>query len=174
MVRNSGRQERSNDALRRASLAVQYELMSMYAAYDFVEKANVGWMSNDRAKAFSNVCVHSMLLAARSLLAFLYSHNPRDSDIIAEDFFDDPADWRLKRIAPSPEMADGHRSPSQIRPRAGDGTPPHPLRLQRYFKRLPPTENPHWARLDSNQRPDDYESPALTAELRAPTLPGNV
>jgi len=26
-----------------------------------------------------------------------------------------------------------------------------------------------WARLDSNQRPDDYESPALTAELRAPS-----
>ena len=24
-----------------------------------------------------------------------------------------------------------------------------------------------WARLDSNQRPRDYESPALTAELRA-------
>ena len=25
-----------------------------------------------------------------------------------------------------------------------------------------------WARLDSNQRPNDYESFALTAELRAP------
>ena len=24
-----------------------------------------------------------------------------------------------------------------------------------------------WARLDSNQRPSDYESPSLTAELRA-------
>ncbi len=48
-----------------------------------------------------------MLLAARNLLAFLYSHNPRESDIIAEDFFDDPDDWQKQRAIPSPEMADG-------------------------------------------------------------------
>jgi hypothetical protein len=107
MAKSLNRPRRSNDELRRASLAIQYELISLYSAYDFAEKANVGWMSDDRAKAFSNVCVHSMLLAARSLLAFLYSHNPRESDIIAEDFFDDPTVWQATRVVPSPEMADG-------------------------------------------------------------------
>jgi len=48
-----------------------------------------------------------MLLAARNLLSFLYSHNPRESDIIAEDFFDDPADWQKHSAVPSPEMVDG-------------------------------------------------------------------
>jgi hypothetical protein len=71
MAKSLNRPRRSNDELRRASLAIQYELISLYSAYDFAEKANVGWMSDDRAKAFSNICVHSMLLAARSLLAFL-------------------------------------------------------------------------------------------------------
>jgi len=107
MAKSGSRLPRSNEDLRRASLAVQYELMSLYAAYYFAEKANVGWMSDDRSKAFSNTCVHSMLLAARSLLAFLYSHNPRESDIVAEDFFDDPTVWQAKRVVPSPEMADG-------------------------------------------------------------------
>lgn len=107
MAKHPTRPRRTHEELRRASLAIQYELMSLYAAYDFAEKAHVGWASDDRSMAFSNVCVHSMLLAARNLLAFLYSHNPRESDIIAEDFFDDPAEWKTKRVVPSPEMADG-------------------------------------------------------------------
>ncbi len=47
-----------------------------------------------------------------------------------------------------------------------------PARRQRYFLscwRLP-VQTVWWARLDSNQGPEDYESTALTAELRAQTI----
>jgi hypothetical protein len=40
-------------------------------------------------------------------LTFLYSHNPRPSDIIAEDFFDDPNRWAKQQHIPEPEMANG-------------------------------------------------------------------
>lgn len=107
MAKNKARQKRTDDELRYASLAIQYELNQLYCSYDLIDKANVGWASTDYDKAVSNAFLNAMLMSARSLIAFLYSYNPRDSDIVAEDFFDDPSAWHAKRVVPSPEMADG-------------------------------------------------------------------
>ena len=101
------RPKRSTEDLQRASLAVQYEFMTLFACHDLLQAARTSWTSGDREKAISNAFLHSMLLAARGLLGFLYSHKPRDTDIVAEDFFDDADTWTKKRAVPSPEMADG-------------------------------------------------------------------
>lgn len=98
------RSKRTVKELKQASLIIQYELNSLYLCYDILQASCVGWSSNDREKGISNAFLHAMLLAARNLLAFLYSHEPRENDIIAEDFFDDPSEWSKRRLVPSPEM----------------------------------------------------------------------
>ena len=45
-----------------------------------------------------NALLESFTIHARALLAFLYPpDNPRKSDVLAEDFFDDPEEWNRLR-----------------------------------------------------------------------------
>jgi hypothetical protein len=70
-------------------------------------ESNVDVRSAPREQAVSNALLHAFLMATRNLCHFLYSHNPRSTDIIAEDFFDDPEGWQRARPDPLPEFADG-------------------------------------------------------------------
>lgn len=107
MGKSKKRKERTQAELRRASLAVQYDLVMLHSCLALLQSSNVGWSSNNDEKQISNAILHAMLLAARNLLSFLFAHRPRESDIIAEDFFDDSNIWQKQRAVPSPEMADG-------------------------------------------------------------------
>jgi hypothetical protein len=63
--------------------------------------------SSPREHAVSNALLHAFLISTRNLCHFLYSHKPRTTDIIGEDFFDDPVEWKRVRPSPPTEFADG-------------------------------------------------------------------
>jgi len=104
---SKARQRHTNEELQRASLAVQYELVTMATTHELLQELGANWGSSTRDKTQSNALLHAFLLSARSLLSFLYAYSPRPSDIIAEDFFDDPDDWRKRRLVPDAAMANG-------------------------------------------------------------------
>lgn len=101
------RQNRTIEELQRASLAVQYELATLGGTHEMLQELGVHWKSPPRDQAISNALLHTFLMAARNLLTFLYSHNPRSSDLIAEDFFDSATEWTQHRVVPEPEMGNG-------------------------------------------------------------------
>ena len=49
------------------------------------------------AAPMTNAFLESFLIHTRNLLDFLYPQRPKPEDVIAEDFFDDPKTWWLKR-----------------------------------------------------------------------------
>lgn len=104
---SGGRAPRSATELQQASLIVQYELATLACTHELLQESGTHWGSPARDRALSNALLHAFLLAARNLLTFLYSHNPRPSDIVAEDFFDDRDTWPKSRAVPEPEMANG-------------------------------------------------------------------
>lgn len=65
------------------------------------------WMFNSLAQAMmsrvfgqdalNNPILESFTLHARALLDFLYAEKPKVDDVIAEDYFDTPADWLTAR-----------------------------------------------------------------------------
>ena len=101
------RMSHSTHELQHASLAVQYEMVTLATTHEMLQKLAAHWGSPRQEQAMSNAILHSFLLAARNLVHFLYAHNPRATDIIAEDFFTDPHKWTEQRVVPEPEMADG-------------------------------------------------------------------
>lgn len=101
------RESRSVEELQRGSVAIQYELGTLAVTHELLHEQRADWNSSPRAQGLSNALLHAFLLAARSLLGFLYSDQPRASDIIAEDYFDDPDQWRRDRLVPEPEMENG-------------------------------------------------------------------
>ena len=109
MAKKTTRQRvrRSVEDLQRASIIVQYEITILAQMHEMLQELNPHWGSNARDKALSNALLHSFLLAARNLLSFLYSHYPRENDIIAEDFFDTPDEWRNKRPVSDEALTNG-------------------------------------------------------------------
>lgn len=104
---SKARERRSTEDLSRASIAVQYELVTLAQTHDLLQELGADWESSPKDRAMSNAFLHAFLLSARSLLGFLYARNPWPSDIIAEDFFDEPEEWRCNRTARDPELANG-------------------------------------------------------------------
>jgi hypothetical protein len=88
-------------------MAVQYEANTLSAMLCFLLESPVTALSSPREQALWNALLHTFLLAARSLIHFLFSHKPRANDMIAEDFFDDPAAWDKLRVGAAPEFKDG-------------------------------------------------------------------
>ena len=93
--KSQNRNQRSLEELHRASLAVQFEVVTLWVSYAKLQELKTNLQDKPEKRFYNNAILHSFLLAARNLLTFLYSHNARPSDIIAEDFFDDPNTWRL-------------------------------------------------------------------------------
>lgn len=46
-----------------------------------------------------NVVLESWAMHLRNLIEFLHSERPQDTDVIAADFFSDPAEWERIRTA---------------------------------------------------------------------------
>ena len=97
---------RSDKELIRASVSIDYEVSRMGSMLHLLLESTVTIASAARDRAISNAFLDSFLQATRNLCHFLYSHNPRPSDIIAEDFFDDERDWCRARLAVA-EFHDG-------------------------------------------------------------------
>ena len=102
-----GRIKHSDEELQRASLAVNYEVGMLVASLDFLLGSQTTFGSSAREQMASNAMLHSFLLATRNLCPFLYSHDPWQNDIIAEDFFEKAEEWHEARPQPPPEFLDG-------------------------------------------------------------------
>ncbi len=80
-----------------ASVSIDHEASKMGGTLLFLLENNVTFASAQREQAISNALLDSFLLATRNLCHFLYSYNPRSSDIVAENYFDNPHDWLNQR-----------------------------------------------------------------------------
>ena len=96
----------SDADLVRASVSIDYEANKMGNMLLLLLQSNVTFASAQREQVISNALLDSFLLATRNLCHFLYSHNPRPSDIVAENYFDNPQDWSNQRPVVS-EFQDG-------------------------------------------------------------------
>ena len=90
---------------------VPYEIGMLMCSHRFkFSKTKIEWdlpAPESLLKKFRHWTVEMALLEAlalhsRNLLEFLYSPRPRGDDVIAEDFFDDPEEWKNTR----PELSD--------------------------------------------------------------------
>jgi hypothetical protein len=101
------RKARSDSELHRASMAVQYEVVTLGTTLQQLLHSNVTCEGPARERLISNALLHTFLLAARNLIHFLFSHEPRPNDIIAQDFVDHAAHWSAQQSACAPELRDG-------------------------------------------------------------------
>jgi len=90
----------------RASVSLDHEASKMGGMLLLLLESNATFASVPRERSISNALLDSFLLATRNLCHFLYSHNPRPSDIVAENYFDNPQDWSNQRPVVS-EFQDG-------------------------------------------------------------------
>lgn len=107
MAKSHVRIARSDGDLRRASLAVNYESNMMGTTVFTMIERDVDLDSAPKEHTIANSLLHAFLIATRNLCHFLYSHKPRPTDIIAEEFFDHPSDWRRVRPKLPEEFEDG-------------------------------------------------------------------
>lgn len=101
------RDTHSEADLRRASMAVDYEVNTLSSALDLLLRSGTTEASPPPEQALSNALLHTLLIAARNLFHFLYSHQSRPTDLIAEDFFNNDDDWADVRPDAPPEFQDG-------------------------------------------------------------------
>lgn len=98
---------RSDAGLRRASMAVDYDVSMLGTTMHLLLDSKVTMDSSPEEWVRFNSLLHAFLLAARNLAHFLYSHSPHSQDVIAEDFFDVECDWPRIRPEPRAEIKDG-------------------------------------------------------------------
>ncbi len=101
---------RTDASLREAARAVDYDLNMMGNTLQTMLQSDVGLDSPPEEHLVANAMLHSFLLATRNLCKFLYSYKPYPNDIIAEDFFDKPDDWKTLRPASLPEFEEGSQA----------------------------------------------------------------
>ncbi|NOT00228.1 MAG: hypothetical protein HOP29_06330 [Phycisphaerales bacterium] len=109
MARKRKRQPRiarADESLRRASIAVGYEVSTLASTLHIMVNGATTFDSPTSDRAVSNALLHTFLLSARNLCHFLYPHESRTTDILAEDFFDEPADWISMRPTGHAEFTD--------------------------------------------------------------------
>lgn len=98
------RTSRTDESLREASREVDYELNMMVTTLTWMLQRNVGVDTPDEERRVHNAMIHSFLLATRNLCDFFFRPpNPRDDDILAEDFFDNKQ-WKRLRPKSVPEF----------------------------------------------------------------------
>lgn len=106
-TRSRIRNRRDDAELGRASIAVDYEANMMGTTLHLLIEGDVNIDSEPAEQCIANSLLHAFLIATRNLTHFLYSHEPRSTDVIAEDFFEDPSDWHRKRPILPEEFTNG-------------------------------------------------------------------
>ena len=97
------RKQRSQDELQYASDHLYYEI----GMFTNLAHGLASGMSGE--SVINNALLESYTIHARILLDFLYAERPKADDVIAEDFFDDPAKWRNAMPQKSEKVQFAHR-----------------------------------------------------------------
>lgn len=92
------RKQRSQDELQRASDHLHYEIW-MFTSLAHGLASGISGQS-----VINNALLESYTIHARILLDFLYAAKPKEDDVIAEDFFDDPVKWHSARLQKSEKI----------------------------------------------------------------------
>ena len=82
---------RTEDQLRQASDHLYYEIMMFKSLAQGMASGIAG------NSVINNALLESFGIHVRALIGSFYAENPRDDDVIAEDFFSDPEDWQDTR-----------------------------------------------------------------------------
>lgn len=82
---------RSSEVLKKASNALYYEVWM----FDVLTKALISGIAGQ--SAIKNALLESYTIHLRVLIDFFFSDNPRNDDIVADDFFTHPSDWKKMR-----------------------------------------------------------------------------
>ncbi len=85
------RRKRNNDELKAASDHVHYEIQMLRGTMALLASRAIG------TSVLSNALIESFTIHARALMHFLYPKLPQDSDVLAEDFFEDASTWMAAR-----------------------------------------------------------------------------
>jgi hypothetical protein len=99
--------ERSVEKLQTASEHLSYELWM----FNSLAQAMVSGVFGQ--SALNNAILESFTFHARILLDFLYAENPRLDDVIAEHYFDSPANWSAIRPNKSELLKGVHKRVGQ-------------------------------------------------------------
>jgi hypothetical protein len=89
----SKRQLRSQQELQEASKHLDYEVQMFFDSVDRLTYA--GYQQSDHV--LYNGLLTAFTIYTRSLLDFFYASNPRSDDMVAADYYDDPAFWEANR-----------------------------------------------------------------------------
>ena len=92
------RPTRSDSELQGASGHLQYEV------WMFMELAGTLAAGRDIPLVTKNALLEAFTVHARVLLSVFYPANPRPDDVLAGDYFDDPATWERERPPLSPAL----------------------------------------------------------------------
>ena len=79
---------RSQEELREASNHLFYEVGMFQSLAQGMASGIAG------TGVINNCLLESFTIHVRALIGFFYSENPRNDDIVAEDFFKNPNDWK--------------------------------------------------------------------------------
>src|SRR2546428_11414548 len=90
------RRQKSTEELKETLKDLDYEVWMLKRTAEIlnVNKPN---LADETSRVIHNALLESSMIHARSLIDFLYDENPSDSDVVANDFFDDPSDYRSAR-----------------------------------------------------------------------------
>jgi len=97
------RKQRTEDELKKASEHLFYE------AWMFTSLARGMASGVFNEGVINNALLESFTIHARVLLDFLFAENPRDDDVIAEDYLPSSEDWAKVKAAKSEKLQNIHR-----------------------------------------------------------------
>lgn len=85
------RREKNDDDLKAASDHLHYEIQMLRGTMALLASGAIG------TSILSNALIESFTIHARALMDFLYPKQSKESDVLAEDFFDDANTWVATR-----------------------------------------------------------------------------
>ncbi len=97
------RKVRTVDELLEASNHLHYEVWMLSSLANGIASGIPG------QGPIANALLESFVIHVRAIMDFLYADNPQADDVIAEDFFGDPEQWKKTRPALSQSLSQAKR-----------------------------------------------------------------
>lgn len=97
------RKVRTADELLEASNHLHYEIWMLSSLANGIASGIPG------QGPIANALLESFVIHVRAIMDFLYADNPQADDVVAEDFFGDPEQWKTTRPALSQSLSQAKR-----------------------------------------------------------------
>src|SRR2546428_6664644 len=84
------RRQKSTEELKETLKDLDYEVWMLKRTAEILNAKKPN-LADETSRVIHNALLESSMIHARSLIDFLYDENPSSSDVVADDFFDDPS-----------------------------------------------------------------------------------